>query len=90
MANQLKHMILKSVDLVRRGANPDADIKLYKSADAPNPVLKTAEEVDVMVEKSQEVPLSIHTDLSSLLRVLHFQHSYKTSKQATSEGLRIC
>ena len=52
MANQLKHMILKSVDLVRRGANPDADIKLYKNADAPNPVLKTAEEVDVMVEKS--------------------------------------
>ena len=52
MANQLKHMILKSVDLVRRGANPDADIKLYKSADAPAPVLKTAEEVDAMVEKS--------------------------------------
>ena len=52
MANQLKHMILKSVDLVRRGANPDADIKLYKSADAPGPVLKTADEVDVMVEKS--------------------------------------
>ena len=31
MANKLKNMLLESVDLVRRGANPDADIKLYKS-----------------------------------------------------------
>lgn len=54
MANRLKHMILKSVDLVRRGANPDADIKLYKSADAETPILKSADEVDVMVNKSME------------------------------------
>lgn len=55
MANRLKHMILKSVDLVRRGANPDADIKLYKSADVHEPLLKSADEVDVMVEKSLEM-----------------------------------
>lgn len=55
MANRLKHMILKSVDLVRRGANPDADIKLYKSADVPETFLKSADEVDAMVEKSLEM-----------------------------------
>jgi len=33
MANKLKKMKYTSVDLVRRGANPAADIMLYKSAD---------------------------------------------------------
>ena len=33
MANKLKNMCLTSVDLVRNGANQEADICLYKSAD---------------------------------------------------------
>lgn len=35
MATKLKKMELSSVDLVRRGANQKADIRLYKSADEP-------------------------------------------------------
>lgn len=35
MANKLKDMELTSVDLCKRGANPMADIKLFKSADNP-------------------------------------------------------
>lgn len=35
MANKLKNMRLTSVDLVRNGANQEADICLYKSADPP-------------------------------------------------------
>lgn len=34
MANLLKNMKLTSVDLVRRGANQDAHISLYKGMDA--------------------------------------------------------
>lgn len=34
MANKLKKMRLKSVDMTRKGANQKADIMLYKSADA--------------------------------------------------------
>ncbi len=34
MANKLKDMELTSVDLCKRGANPMADIKLFKSADS--------------------------------------------------------
>lgn len=33
MANKLKNMVLTSVDMVRNGANQEADICLYKSAD---------------------------------------------------------
>ena len=33
MANLLKNMTLTSVDLCKRGANPDANIRLLKSAD---------------------------------------------------------
>lgn len=33
MANKLKNLRLTSVDLVRRGANQEADICLYKSLD---------------------------------------------------------
>lgn len=36
MANKLKNIILTSVDLVRAGANQQADICLYKSADPPS------------------------------------------------------
>lgn len=35
MATKLKKMKLTSVDLVRAGANQEADIRLYKSADPP-------------------------------------------------------
>lgn len=35
MATKLKNMRLTSVDLVRRGANQEADICLFKGMDAP-------------------------------------------------------
>jgi len=35
MANKLKNIILTSVDLVRAGANQQADICLFKSTDPP-------------------------------------------------------
>lgn len=56
MANKLKNMLLKSVDLVRRGANPDSDIKLYKSFDGEpgTAVMKSAEEVEGMIMKSED------------------------------------
>ena len=37
MANKLKKMHLTSVDLVRRGANQEADICLYKGLDPSEP-----------------------------------------------------
>lgn len=52
MANKLEDMLLKSVDLVRRGANPDADIKLFKSFDGPDDVVKSADEIREIIEKS--------------------------------------
>lgn len=59
MANKLKNMLLKSVDLVRRGANPDADIKFYKSIDGEpenmQVIMKSGEEIQDMIEKSEDL-----------------------------------
>lgn len=61
MANKLKKLFMSSVDFVRRGANQDADIKLYKSADGgPDdepevPLMKSDEEVMDMIEKSEDM-----------------------------------
>ena len=60
MANKLKNMLLKSVDLVKRGANPDADIKLYKSIDGGpedniQVIMKSDEEIEDMIEKSDDL-----------------------------------
>lgn len=44
MATKLKKMRLTSVDLVRAGANQEADICLYKSADPAEPTEKPTEE----------------------------------------------
>lgn len=43
MATKLKNLHLTSVDLVRAGANQEADICLFKSAEPPkeNPISKT-------------------------------------------------
>ncbi len=38
MANLLKNLKLTSVDLVRAGANQEADICLFKSLEPPDPV----------------------------------------------------
>lgn len=58
MANKLKKMLMSSVDFVRRGANQDADIMLYKSADGgPDDnvvIMKSDEEVMDMIEKSED------------------------------------
>lgn len=64
MANKLKNMLLKSVDLVRRGANPDADIKLYKSFDGEPgaAIMKSAEEVEDMIFKSEDA-FDAYTDI---------------------------
>lgn len=48
MATKLKNMKLTSVDLVRAGANQEADICLFKSADAPEaPESPTEEEKNI-------------------------------------------
>ena len=48
MANKLKNMRLTSVDLVRNGANQEADICLFKSADpAETPTQPTTEEKNI-------------------------------------------
>lgn len=48
MANRLKNMRLTSVDLVRNGANQEADICLFKSADPDDaPVQPTTEEKNI-------------------------------------------
>jgi hypothetical protein len=48
MATKLKNMKLTSVDLVRAGANQEADICLFKSADAPEaPEGPTEEEKNI-------------------------------------------
>lgn len=44
MATLLKNMKLVSVDLVRRGANQEADICLYKGLDADPTVAPNTEE----------------------------------------------
>lgn len=64
MANKLKNMLLKSVDLVRRGANPDADIKLYKSFDGEpgTAIMKSAEEIEDMIFKSEDA-FDAYTDI---------------------------
>jgi hypothetical protein len=46
MANKLKNMRLTSVDLVRNGANQEADICLFKSAEEP-PTQPTTEEKNI-------------------------------------------
>lgn len=64
MANKLKNMLLKSVDLVRRGANPDADIKLFKSfnGESGQAIMKSAEEVEEMIMKSEDA-IDAYTDI---------------------------
>lgn len=48
MANRLKNMRLTSVDLVRNGANQEADICLFKSADPEeDPAQPTTEEKNI-------------------------------------------
>lgn len=48
MASKLKNMRLTSVDLVRNGANQEADICLFKSADpTEDPAQPTAEEKNI-------------------------------------------
>ena len=48
MANRLKNMRLTSVDLVRNGANQEADICLFKSTDPEeDPALPTTEEKNI-------------------------------------------
>lgn len=57
MANKLENLDMTSVDFVKRGANQDADIKLYKSADGVNDnvqvVMKSNEEIEEMIQKSE-------------------------------------
>lgn len=59
MANKLEDMMFKSVDLVRRGANPDSDIKLFKSfyGDPENAqvVMKSESEIEEMILKSDNL-----------------------------------
>lgn len=67
MANKLKNMLFKSVDLVRRGANPDADIMLYKSLDGgpeSEQIMKSETEIEDMIEKSADM-IDVYTDALS-------------------------
>ena len=59
MATKLKKMKLTSVDLVRAGANQEADICLFKSADPPEATENPTEpdtEPHSHIEKGEETP----------------------------------
>lgn len=51
MANKLKNMHLTSVDLVRAGANQEADICIYKSADHAEAPEKPTEQAKGIIER---------------------------------------
>lgn len=51
MATKLKKMQLTSIDLVRAGANQDANICLFKSAEPPAPTIETPTEKEVSIFK---------------------------------------
>lgn len=66
MANKIKKLFMSSVDFVRRGANQDADIMLYKSADGGpeddiQVIMKSDEEIMDMIEKSEDM-ISYYAD----------------------------
>ena len=77
MAKKLKNMSLTSVDLVRNGANQEADICLFKSADPDdNPEQPTAEEKNIFkrfidwlrenhAEADDEPPATVEKDYST-------------------------
>lgn len=54
MATKLKNIELTSVDLVRQGANQEADICLYKSADAPEGVEQPVESSETVEKQTLE------------------------------------
>ncbi len=55
MANRLKNLRLTSVDLVKAGANQEADICLYKSLD-PNPETAGFDNIEeIFFDKIEEV-----------------------------------
>ena len=60
MANKLKELLMNSVDFVKRGANQDADIMLYKSidggaaGDAAGVIMKSEAQVQEMIQKSAD------------------------------------
>lgn len=62
MANKLKNMQLTSVDLVRRGANQEADIMLFKSADGEDPGISPQ-----ILEHYTPAPADIPIDDSTFL-----------------------
>ena len=69
-ATKLKDMKLTSVDLVKRGANPDADICLYKSADGTVPtddrsILRQMFDLLKSAFSTDEDPESIEKDAKS-------------------------
>ncbi len=55
MANRLKNLRLTSVDLVKAGANQEADICLYKSLEAPADNPKPAGFDDIEEECFDEI-----------------------------------
>lgn len=79
MATKLKKVHLTSVDLVRAGANQEADICLYKSAEPPtepeknifkrflawmkNPPAEAEHEPENPIEKADEPPAEIYKGL---------------------------
>ena len=62
MLTKLKNMLLSSVDLVRRGANQEADICLFKSADAPEEQVMDSEMALVYTGALAKSILSIQED----------------------------
>lgn len=63
MATKLKNLHLTSVDLVRAGANQEADICLFKSASPPE-VIKPAR----TISKSDPDRFDIITEIQSISR----------------------
>jgi len=57
MANRLKNLRLTSVDLVKAGANQEADICLYKSLEAPvdNPEPAGFDDIEEYFDEIEEI-----------------------------------
>ena len=87
MATKLKNMKLTSVDLVRAGANQEADICLFKSADAPEaPESPTEEEknifkrfIDWMRNNPTEEATEPHSPIEKTDEAPDLEYLYKSA-----------
>lgn len=75
MATKLKKLLLKSVDLVRAGANQEADIRIFKSENPP----EVEEELTEAVEKDFTTFNSAKTNLENHEKLWQYQDALRQS-----------